>query len=133
MRAEPNTCGGGWRTLLLLLALGCSSRTANPGVDAGGGRDAADAAMDQLPSCICGASSAAASVANCMFRVGCTPGDFSGLAVKANGVELARDQTHTEGWEYTDATMTTIRLFGSACADVTNGARVTVDQLCTGP
>jgi len=132
MRAHRDT-GSGWRILLVLLALGCSSNRANPALDARGGHDAADAGMDQLPSCVCGTSTAASSVGSCMFRAPCTPGDFSGISVKANGVALPRDQTHANGWDYTDATMTVIGVFGSACTDVTNGASVTIDQLCVAP
>jgi hypothetical protein len=95
--------------------------------------DVVDAGMDSVPSCVCGSPTTAVSLENCMFRAPCIPGDFSGISVKADGVALPRDQTHADGWDYTDATMTVIRVFGSACADVTNGASVTIDQLCTGP
>jgi len=141
MRARRVRWGRGWLTLLLLVAPDCRSNQKPDGgpaaaLDGAGGRDAADASIEPVPSCVCGAASLAAiPLGGCTFQVPCTPADFSRFSVMVNGVPVPRDQTHANGWDYPDTAMTSFRLFGPPCDSVTNGTStsVTVDELCAGP
>jgi von Willebrand factor type A domain len=40
---------------------------------------------------------------------------------------IPQDTSHTNGWDYTDATDTAIQLYGTACEDVTNGTYTDVE------
>jgi hypothetical protein len=43
------------------------------------------------------------------------------IGVRVNGTHIPRDSTHTEGWDFTDASMTSIEVFGSVCDSVKAG------------
>jgi hypothetical protein len=46
---------------------------------------------------------------------------LSRIHVFADGVPLARDTTHADGWDYTDAAFTRIMVSGATCAGLQNG------------
>ena len=62
----------------------------------------------------------------CAFDLGPLPDSGSAtvqyrydfISVSADGVPLARDPTHTSGWDYIDSSETRIRLFGPSCDSV---------------
>jgi hypothetical protein len=74
-------------------------------------------------------------VASCQFNIGAAPNpstsvDF--IDVFGDGMPIPRDQTHTDGWDYTNATHTTIQIYGPRCDAVTAGTitNVTVSFRC---
>jgi hypothetical protein len=56
----------------------------------------------------------------------CDIADPGHIGVKVDGVEIARDTTHTNGWDYTDATFTAVDIQGPICDQLTSGALTTV-------
>jgi hypothetical protein len=119
--------------------LGGASGTAGGRGGAGGGAggQATDGGSDQS-SCtaLCGrVERALRATGNCMYVVSCPAvGDFTGLAVLVEGQAVPRDASHVEGWDYTDASMSAVELFGQVCMDVlSNGASVDVSYLCELP
>ena len=76
---------------------------------------------DQLTAAL---STIAVAVASCVFNLGSVPPDPSNVVVQFNGdksLRAPRDTTQTNGWNYTSSANTTIQLYGSWCANVTNG------------
>jgi hypothetical protein len=64
------------------------------------------------------------TVASCTFSLGTAPRDPTNVAVQFNGdssLRAPQDTTHTNGWDYTSSSDTTIQLYGSWCDNVTNG------------
>jgi hypothetical protein len=62
----------------------------------------------------------------CTFLIRCfVEGDFSRFGVVVDGLEIPRSQS--EGWTYTDASMTAIELHGQVCSDLMSGAATTVE------
>jgi hypothetical protein len=58
-------------------------------------------------------------------------GDWSGIHVYWEGMEIPQDRTHTEGWDFTDPDMTVVQFYGQACVQLTSGpATVTVSPRC---
>ena len=43
------------------------------------------------------------------------------VRIYMDGIEVARDQSQQNGWDYTDGSNTTIELFGAACDTLQNG------------
>jgi hypothetical protein len=77
------------------------------------------------------------TVASCTFSLGKAPPDPSNVAVQFNGDKSLRaphDTTHTDGWDYSSSTNTTIQLYGSWCDNVTNGTytAATILEGCPG-
>jgi len=63
----------------------------------------------------------------CTFEIPPPPNDFArrdSIIVSMNGLELPRDTTHADGWDYVDARFTSIELYGPAC----NAAKVNRTQ-----
>jgi hypothetical protein len=51
----------------------------------------------------------------CVFNFTKVPPVPSKIAVKVSGVKAPADPTHTDGWDYTDASNTAVEVFGSWC------------------
>jgi len=59
----------------------------------------------------------------CRYQIPPPPCDYvsaSNIGVRVNGIEIPRDTTHTNGWDYTDATFTTVDIYGAACDSLRN-------------
>ncbi|MDP3273991.1 MAG: MopE-related protein [Deltaproteobacteria bacterium] len=63
--------------------------------------------------------SIAASTASCTFRLSSRPSMPTGVVISFDGVALPR--SNANGWDYTDATYTTIRFYGTACTRLQGG------------
>ena len=50
----------------------------------------------------------------------------SDIRVTGDGTPIARDQSHTNGWDYTTPAMTSVTLYGAACNAVTSGTVQTI-------
>jgi hypothetical protein len=75
--------------------------------------------------------------ATCTFQVGPTPTDDGSTAldkidVFGDGAPILRDPTHTNGYDYKDATMQQIEVHGPLCDQIKSGAikDVTVTFIC---
>jgi hypothetical protein len=73
----------------------------------------------------------------CTFQVGPTPTtdgttDLRFINVFGDGVEIKRDITHADGWDYTDASMGSIEIYGPTCEQVKTATirNVTVTFRC---
>lgn len=69
--------------------------------------------------------------ASCVFPVPPPPTNDgttnrSNIYVRADGVDIPRDQTHMNGWDYTDGTMMSVTLYGPACDSVMAGTTMNV-------
>jgi hypothetical protein len=78
-----------------------------------------------------------ATTNNCTFQVGPPPTSdgttsTSHIDVFGDGTKIPRDTTHTEGWDYTDASMNSIQIYGATCMQVMNATiqNVTVTFRC---
>jgi len=74
-------------------------------------------------------------VGSCQFEIGAAPNsntsnDF--IDVFGDGTKIPRDTTHTDGWDYSNATHTAIEIFGPRCEAVKAGTtmNVTVTFIC---
>jgi hypothetical protein len=74
---------------------------------------------------------------NCTFRVGPTPTtdgttNLGFINVFGDGREIPKDTTHTNGWDYTDASMESIQIYGSTCTEIMSATiqNVTVTFRC---
>jgi len=68
---------------------------------------------------------------SCTFSLGALPTSdgrtsYDAISLFADGTYLPRDTSHSEGWDYADATHQTIVLFGATCAGVQSHAIQTV-------
>jgi hypothetical protein len=74
--------------------------------------------------------------ATCTFKVGPAPDDIvtdlGKINVFGDDVEINRDETHKDGYDYTDASMQSIEVFGPRCNKIMTGAikDVTVTFRC---
>ncbi len=68
-------------------------------------------------------SAIAGSVISCSIQLDETPKYPDKVKVYMDGQELPRDTTHQNGWDYTDATLTRIELFGPACDTLQDGKK----------
>jgi hypothetical protein len=70
----------------------------------------------------------------CRLSLGAPPADGSldAVDILGDGTTIPRDTSHTNGWDYADATHATIDLHGPACTAVTSGTvqRVSVVFRC---
>jgi hypothetical protein len=69
--------------------------------------------------------------ATCTFAVGTPPTDDgttsrSQIDVSGDGALIPRDTGHTNGWDYTDSTMTSIVVYGETCDKIKSG---TIDNV----
>jgi hypothetical protein len=57
------------------------------------------------------------------------------IVIFADGVQVPHDTTHTEGWDYTDASDATVTIYGGACAAIETGTirAITIEFICRGP
>jgi len=116
-----------------VLAIGCgrslpSSDAGSSGLGgsigvggAGGSALATDGSADQS-SCVamCRQVTGAAKNGTCTFPLLCAPPPgFTGMVVLVDYQLVPRDTTGTDGWDYTDASMTAVRLVGQSCGTVT--------------
>jgi hypothetical protein len=72
------------------------------------------------------------AVASCTFNLGKSPPDPTNVVIEFNGdkgLRAPHDTTHTNGWDYTSASHTTIQLYGSWCDNVTNGTYSSAEVL----
>jgi hypothetical protein len=63
----------------------------------------------------------------CVFQIGAPPTtdgttDLAWINVFGDGVEIKRDLSHTDGYDYTDASMRSIQIYGPQCDQVMTGA-----------
>ncbi|MDB4985148.1 MAG: CglB [Myxococcaceae bacterium] len=75
------------------------------------------------------------TVTNCRFSIpasldpSAAINPFS-LGFSVNGVDVARDRTETEGWNFVDANTSQVELFGSACVAVRAKAQLEAKKTC---
>jgi hypothetical protein len=65
----------------------------------------------------------------CRYQIPAPPCDYvdaSHIGVRVNGFEIPRDTTHTNGWDYTDATFTQVDIAGPSCDALMNGTATSV-------
>ena len=65
------------------------------------------------------------AITNCVFPLAVPPLDANFVGVTVDGQLIARDPTHAEGWDYV-TNGKGVEIFGSACADLKNGAAQSV-------
>jgi len=63
----------------------------------------------------------AGSVLSCTIPLDEAPTLPDAVHIYVDGAEVPRDPTQTDGWDYTDASLTEITLFGAACDNLQNG------------
>jgi len=54
-------------------------------------------------------------VSTCLFNLTTKPPDPQKVAFKLGSTRLPQDTTHMNGWDYTDANMSGIKVYGAAC------------------
>jgi hypothetical protein len=56
------------------------------------------------------------------------------IGLRANGAEIPFDAGHRDGWDWTDTSQTSVRLYGAVCDDFIAGriATVTIELYCPG-
>ncbi|HZJ64672.1 MAG TPA: hypothetical protein VFD36_14240, partial [Kofleriaceae bacterium] len=64
--------------------------------------------------------------ASCTFQIGKPPTDdgttsLDKIDVFGDGAPISRDTTHANGYDYTDATMTSIQVYGPLCDQIMSG------------
>jgi len=76
----------------------------------------------------------------CTFQIGPAPTsdgttDLKQIVVMGDGTPIPRDTTHTNGYDYVDASMMSIQIYGSLCDQVMSGAihEVGVNFICLIP
>jgi hypothetical protein len=70
-------------------------------------------------------------VAKCTYLTPSAPTNPDAIVVEINGVVVARDPSHTNGWDWVDQTYGTLAFFGSACEQAqTDGARLAGNVSC---
>ena len=68
-------------------------------------------------------SAIAGSVISCAIQLDETPKYPDRVKVYMDGQEVPRDTTHVNGWDYSDATLTRIELFGPVCDALQDGKK----------
>jgi hypothetical protein len=63
----------------------------------------------------------AGSVLSCAIPLDEAPALPDGVHIYIDGVEVPRDTNQLNGWDYSNASLTEITLFGAACDDLQNG------------
>jgi hypothetical protein len=64
--------------------------------------------------------------ASCTFQIGAPPTDdgttsLDKIDVFGDGAPIPRDSSHADGYDYTDATMTSIQVYGPLCDQIMSG------------
>ena len=68
---------------------------------------------------------------NCVFPLNTKPPVPDNIAVKVNGTKSPHDTGHTDGWDYTDAGLTGLQVYGSWCDMIkSNGNKVEITYGC---
>lgn len=121
------TGGAGATGLIGTAGAGGATRlTGSAGISGGGaGGAAADGGPDPACGMTCGRVEGIVSTdGNCTYVLRCPGllGDFTRMFVFVDGMQVPMDATGTDGWAYTDASMSAFRLYGQACADATGDA-----------
>jgi hypothetical protein len=70
------------------------------------------------------------SISRCVFTVRPAPGSSADLDLRVDGVPVARDTGHVEGWDFDGGSHGEVTLFGSACDRVTAGGMITAEVVC---
>ena len=65
----------------------------------------------------------AVSVISCEIDLQEAPDNPDGVKVYIDGVEVPRDQTEQNGWDYTDTSHLKVKLFGTACHTLQDGQK----------
>jgi hypothetical protein len=68
------------------------------------------------------------SIAKCTYLTPSAPTDPNAISVEINGQSIARDPTHTNGWDWVDQAFGTLAFFGPACA-AASGGTTTASQI----
>lgn len=75
----------------------------------------------------------AGEIASCVFPLSKPPPVPDNIAVKLDGVNQPRDPSRTNGWEYTDASLTAVEVYGPICDQIQSAAHdVQVVYACRG-
>lgn len=75
----------------------------------------------------------AGEIASCVFPLSKPPPVPENIAVKLDGVNQPRDPTRQNGWEYTDASLTAVEVYGPICDQIQTAAHdVQVVYACRG-
>jgi hypothetical protein len=61
------------------------------------------------------------SIAKCTYLTPSAPTDPNAITVEINGKTIARDPTHTNGWDWVDQAFGTLAFFGAACTAASSG------------
>ena len=61
---------------------------------------------------------------NCVFALTKPPPDPENIAVKVSGVKSPQDPQHAEGWDYGDASQTSVQVYGSWCDMIKKNANM---------
>jgi hypothetical protein len=69
------------------------------------------------------------AIAQCAFVMASHPANPDAITVLLNGAPVARDPSHTNGWDLTDPAMNEVTFFGSACNAVVTNPNATVAAL----
>lgn len=68
------------------------------------------------------------SIAKCTYLTPSAPTDPNAITVEINGKTIARDPSHTNGWDWVDQAFGTIAFFGAACT-AASGTPTTASQV----
>jgi von Willebrand factor type A domain len=75
----------------------------------------------------------AGQIASCVFPLSEPPPVPDNIGIKLDGVLLPRDSSRQNGWEYTDASLTAVEVYGPSCGQIQTSARdVQVIYACEG-
>jgi len=103
-----------------------------PNGGSGGGNGGAGGAGGAITGMNCfsvGMSAAPVVAAACQYLIPdppCSDADRLHIGVLVGGVEIPKDATHTNGWDYVDPTPTAVEIYGPKCDAVDGGAAPTV-------
>jgi hypothetical protein len=106
---------------------GGTGGTGSGGTTGTGGGIALDASSD-IARCLAAMPATPIAGTPCQYVIPmpCDFEDRSHIGVEIDGVEIPRDTTDTNGWDYTDPTFTRIDIHGPTCDALTSGAATTV-------
>src|SRR4030095_16655470 len=114
---------------------GGNAGTANGGTTGAGGTTGIDGAIGPIDarsdvlSCLDDVPATPVAGAPCRYLIPVPPCDIADpghISVKVDGVAIPRDTTNTNGWDYTDATFTSVDIHGPSCDALTSGAATAV-------
>jgi hypothetical protein len=112
--------------------LGGSAAGGTTGTTGAGGTDGGILIVDVRPPdepCSLEVPATAVASETCRFYLpppSCSYADNNHIGVRVGSFEIPRDSTGQNGWDYSDATLTTFTIYGASCDAVTGGAGVTI-------